>query len=285
MNELKIPCNNQPKFSPEDFEIIRDSVDIREVLKASEEIRENLVEKIDEMKQETLSEVQSCTSECFLEVERNLAGTSLDRNSFHTPKQSFHSPLHYSSPHDSMALNFCEGSRATFNEESYQQLEANFVESVVRKAENAHSETSLVSSPSSGLITKLRQMLRGSKASSFIDDVSSPEIALSRASDANLSLIPEIPFTEATQSCDNSHKTLLLETHKNHEASKTSNTSLRRASTFLTERDIFDKTMAARRHKLTSLDSDTDGKLKSSTWSDSESNLNECIKHVYNFSE
>lgn len=308
LNELKIACTNQPELSQEEIYLIRSTIDIADIRNASEEIKENVAEiskeEIGKSHQVPL-EVQSNTSECFSEVERKLKDESITcKSSLNSNKisTSFSSLRHYSSPHDSMTVNFF---RSSFDEESFYQLEANFIESVTTEMRKASTEIN-ESTPknthdvaSSGLSTKIRELLRGSKASSFIDDVSSPQPVSSRASDANLSLIPEIPFIEATESYDdNSHKTLSIETlqvsHKNHDAapciitrnsSTTSHTSLRRASTFMTGRDIFEKTMAARRKKLAATDSNVDGKVKSSSWSGSESNLNESIKHVYNFDE
>lgn len=108
----------------------------------------------------------------------------------------------------------------------------------------------------------LREMLRGLVTPSLIDD-------------ANLSPKPEISSSEALQSCAVTEKM----SHESHKAPSRDHSYelLRAASTFLSSRDVFEKSLAARRKRLQPDDSD-DAPL-----SPSDSFSNEVVEHVFNF--
>lgn len=117
---------------------------------------------------------------------------------------------------------------------------------------------------SASLVCMFREMLHGLLAPSSIDD-------------ANLSSKPEISSSDALQSCDCDVTEKM--SHESHKAPSRDHSYelLRAASTFLSSRDVFEKSLAARRKRLQPDDSD-DAPL-----SPSDSYSNEVVKHVFNF--
>ena len=255
---------------------------------------------------EGLSQSQSFISDYFFDADKQSSESAceLDQKSFYTPEACNDCSL--LCPHNTFTSCLSDETRSRA---SFLELEAAFVENVTKKlekipseaeeksTENTHSVTSLHSTPSSRLITKLREMLRGSKASSFIDDVSSPKLVPSRAFEPNL-IMPEISPNEVADSRDaeSCHETSpavnIQETRKSHEdavthhLSQTSNFCMQATSTFMSPLDIFKKTMTARRNRLAEDEDEiiVDSGRGISSCSDIDLN-NECIKHVLNFDE
>jgi hypothetical protein len=269
-------------FPQENIEMIRSSVNVGELLKASFEIKENVGREVEES-----CEVKNCTSDSSSETEEEFVDESfevMDNESFYKlEKVESSGNLPPEDPKDN---------GSTFeNQEVFQQLEANFVESVkLPRKTSTTSENhekipeSEALKPSSGLITKFREILRSSNISVFAGDVLSSK----EASDSILCCVPQVHFNETTQSCsrdDGNGKNSNKETPPciSRHASKTSNTFLQKTSTFLSDRDIFAKTMAVRRKNFNGDELTAGKEAKNLSCSGSESNFNESIKHVCDF--
>lgn len=184
-----------------------------------------------------------------------------------------------------------------FDKNSFAKLQKIFVTSVMKPASNNESrveeeddrEVDLKCSISiqecRKAFAKLSGMMQGLGVS-FIDDVSTPNPSSSRTLEENLSLIQEIPSSEARNDGDDEDKCCNASSCMNHRSSKTSLKSIRKTSTFTSAKDIFAKTMEARR-KMISVGDENDVETGSEdsklAWADSECILNEVVKQVFNF--
>lgn len=184
-----------------------------------------------------------------------------------------------------------------FDKKSFAELQKIFVASVMKPASNNKSrfeeeddrEVDLKCSISiqecRKAFAKLSGMMQGLRVS-FIDDVSTPNPSSSRALDENLSLIQEIPPCEARNDGDDEDKCCNASSCTNHRSSKTSLKFIRKTSTFTSAKDVFAKTMEARR-KMISVGDENDNETGRDdaklAWADSECILNEVVKQVFNF--
>lgn len=185
-----------------------------------------------------------------------------------------------------------------FDKNSFAKLQEIFVTSVMKPASNNESrveeeednrEVDLKCSISiqecRKAFAKLSGMMQGLGVS-FIDDVSTPNPSSSRALDKNLSLIQEIPPSEARNDGVDEDKCCNASSCMNHRSSKTSLKSIRKTSTFTSAKDIFSKTMEARRKMISFVDvNDDETGLEEAklAWEDSKCILNEVVKQVFNF--
>lgn len=153
------------------------------------------------------------------------------------------------------------------------------------------SENGFWNTNSNVVISKMRQMLKGLKVSSFIDDVSTSKLIPSRLSVPNLSLIEEAPSTAAEEK-QNLDDTIVQTLLNGHEVSPCtsrhlSDHSLRKTSTFTSSKEIFLKTLKVRRKKFSAEDSDDDDEKKElrvrSARNESDYDLNEVVKQVFIF--
>lgn len=137
-----------------------------------------------------------------------------------------------------------------------------------------------------GSVELLRKALQGLAASSFIDDLSFSTSKLTTSSitsGVNLDGSQQIPSNDPWK-----QDHVLVDSKASvstRSSSKACTQSLHKTSTFTSKDEIFLKVMEARRRKLRGDDSDDDEEEKddgeTSAWSDGD--INETVKHIFNF--
>lgn len=279
---------------------VYDAIDIGTVLKASLNIECQIREDDDGGDEMSMEERSSkADSDDRSNYESSLSSNGSMKTAVDTLSQI--SPIRSVSQHRSMITEANKSRRSLFGDEddkdqaaSFHELETTFVESV----QSPRNCQSVPSKTPKSFVAKLKEMLNGSKRSSFIDDVSTESLDPLLASTA---LEPEISSEKRDDSAHNGNSQISSNresqmSHKSHKEtpscmdchpSNTSHASLHRTSTFMSSNDIFMRTLEARRKRTNPEETDAvEGEASGAALRDrSDSDTNEVVKQVYNFGD